>query len=106
MIESILNELNIKNRECRFVNPPRSSYAVWFDSFRSRGADKLNLIKEHDITVELYEYQPDRETEKLIEDYLDKLGIEYEKQDRYWIENEQIYQVIYEFSHIEKEGGK
>ena len=72
------------------------------DSFTRRGADGLNLIKEHYYTIELYSYVPDPDAEARIEAILDSLGIEYEKQDRYWIEEEQLFQVVYSFEFIEK----
>lgn len=105
MVENLLNELSIVNRATRFVKPPQgASYAVWFDTFESRGSDDKNLIREHDYTIELYEYSPDPATEKAIENKLDLLGIQYAKQDRTYLESEQLYQVIYEFTIVEKGG--
>ena len=89
-------------KETRFLNPPQSTYAVYMDSFTRRGADGLNLIKEHDYTIELYSYAPDPEAEARIETILDELGLEYNKDDRYWIQEEQLYQVVYTFRFIEK----
>ena len=92
-------------KETRFITPPKNkTYAVYMDSIESRGPDNINLIKEHDITIEVYEYTPDKEAEKRIEAEFDSRGIEYVKQPRYYIQAEQIYQVIYEFSYIEKKG--
>lgn len=89
-------------KETRFLSPPKTTYAVFEDSFTRRGADNLNLIKDHDYTIELYSYTPDPEAEARIEEMLDNLGIEYEKSPRYWIESEQLYQVVYTFNFIEK----
>lgn len=89
-------------KETRFLKPPQTTYAVYMDSFRRRGADDLNLIKEHDYTIELYSYTPDPESEAKIEEVLDNLGLEYEKDDRYWIQEEQLFQVVYTFNFIEK----
>lgn len=89
-------------KETRFLKPPKTTYAVYMDSFTRRGADGLNLIKEHDYTIELYSYAPDPEAEAKIEAILDKLGLEYDKDDRFWIQEEQLYQVVYTFSYIEK----
>ncbi len=88
--------------ETRFLQPPKQTYAVYNDSYSRRGADNLNMIKEHDYTIELYSYKKDSESEKRIEKVLDDLNIEFEKQERYWIQSEQIYQVIYDFNYIEK----
>ena len=89
-------------KETRFLTPPRSTYAVFMDSFNRYGADNLNLIKDHSYTIELYSYAPDPEAEKRIEDTLDALNLPYEKQTRYWIQAEQLFQVIYTFDYIEK----
>lgn len=89
-------------KETRFLKPPRDTYAVYMDSFTRRGADGLNLIKEHGCTIELYSYNPDPVAESKIEESLDNFGLEYDKADRYWIQEEQLYQVVYTFNFIEK----
>lgn len=89
--------------ETQFRTPPRdTSYAVYLDTVDVRGSDDLNLIAEHDVSIELYEYFKDPETEKKIETEFDKRGIEYHKEPRYWLEDEQLYQVIYEINYISK----
>ena len=89
-------------KETRFLKPPKTTYAVYMDSFTRRGADGANLIKAHAYTIELYSYTPDQEAEARIEAMLDELGLEYDKDDRYWIQEEQLYQVVYTFGFIEK----
>lgn len=89
-------------KETRFLKPPKTTYAVYMDSYTRRGADALNLVKEHDYTIELYSDTPDPEAEARLENTLDNLGVEFDKDERYWIQEEQLYQVIYTFSHIEK----
>ena len=89
-------------KETRFLKPPKTTYAVFMDSYERRGADSLNLLKEHDYTIELYSYTPDPEAEKRIENSLDSLALDFVKDKRYWIQEEQLYQVIYNFRYIEK----
>lgn len=89
-------------KETRFLTPPKTTYAIFLDSFTRRGADGLNLLKEHAYTIELYCYKPDPEAEARIEAALDALGLEYDKADRYWITEEQLYQIVYNFDFIEK----
>ena len=89
-------------KETRFIKPPKETYAVYMDSYDKRGADGLNLIKDHTYTIELYSDTPDTEAEERIEKNLDNLGFEYEKSDRDWIQSEQLYQVVYNFNFIEK----
>lgn len=106
MVDRVLTGAGfIKNKtykETKFVKAPKSTYAVYLHSFRRRGADGLNLIKENDYTIELYSYKADPTSEKNIESSFDNLGLEYEKSDRIWIESEGLYQVVYTFNTIEK----
>ncbi len=89
-------------KETRFLKPPKTTYAIFLDSYLRRGSDDLNFIKEHSYTIELYSYAPDPGAEKRIEDTFDQLGLDYTKQERYWINEESLYQTIYEFDYIEK----
>lgn len=89
-------------KETRFLNPPKTTYAIFLDSYHKRGADGLNLIKDHNSTIELYSTTPDPDAEARLEQSFDDLGIEYEKGDRIWIEAEKLYQVVYDFNYIEK----
>lgn len=106
MVKQILTDAGFVEgktfKETRFLKPPKSNYAIFLDSYNSRGADGRNMIKEHDYTIELYSEKPAHADELKIENALDSRGIEYEKQERYWLESEQLYQVIYTFAHIEK----
>lgn len=102
MVKDILNTIDIPYKQTRFLKPPSQSYIVYLHDFEVRGADHKNLIKENDITLELYSYSKDEKSELLIEDELNERNIEYKKQNSYWIESEQLYQTIYEFNYIEK----
>ena len=89
-------------KETRFIKPPKETYVIYLDSFIARGADGLNLIKDHNYTIELYSDTPDPEAEGRIEKSLDTFGLEYEKSERYWIQSEQLHQIVYNFNFIEK----
>lgn len=102
MIETILNAAGVPFRRSRFLKPPAGTYAVYTDDIATDGPDGMNRIFHHDITVEVYEAKPDDKTEAAIEAALDAQGLHYTKQDRYWLQDEQRYQVIYEFSYIIK----
>lgn len=106
MVKQILTQAGFVEgetfKETRFLKPLKSTYAIYLDSFTSRGSDKRNFIKEHDYTIELYSSVPDPGAESKIETILDNLGIEYVKDDRYWLQTEQLYQVVFSFSYIEK----
>lgn len=102
MITEILNAAGVPFRRSRFLKPPAGTYAVYMDDVTTDGPDGMNRIFNHDVTVEVYEPKPDDKTEAAIEAALDAQGLHYTKQDRYWLQDEQRYQVIYEFSYIVK----
>ena len=102
MINEILTAAGVKFRKSRFLQPPTGTYAVYMDDISADGPDGVNRIFTHDITVEVYEPKPDDATEDAIEAQLNARGIAWTKQDRYWLREEQRYQVIYEFSYIVK----
>lgn len=107
MVDEMLTSLNIEHRETKFDKPPRNTYAVWMDDIVSDGADDVNLQWTHQITIELYTYtiKASAEAETKIEQYLDSRGIRYNKQARFWIQDEQLYQTIYDFDYTTKTKG-
>jgi hypothetical protein len=90
--------------ETRFLKPPKSTYAIYNDTKTVRGPDYINAITEHEVNIELYEYAPDPASEAAIEAQLDAYGQPYIKQNRYWINETQLFQVIYEFNYLTKRG--
>ena len=102
MIKSILTAAGVQFKRSRFPQPPAGTYAVYMDDVETEGPDGINAILRHDVTVELYEPKPDDAAEAAIEAQLDAAGLTWAKQDRYWLQEEQRYQVIYEFTYIEK----
>lgn len=102
MIKTILDAAGVPFRRSRFLKPPAGTYAVYMDDVDTDGPDGMNRIFNHDVTVEVYEPKPDDKAEAAIEAALDAQGLHYTKQDRYWLQEEQRYQVIYEFSYIIK----
>lgn len=104
MVNVILTKAGIPFKESRFLVPPKSTYAIYNDAIERRGGDTINLVSQHDVSIELYEYEPDPIKEKAIEDQFDALGIEYTKQPRYWLSSEQLYQVVYDFTYHKKGG--
>lgn len=102
MIKTILDAAGVPFRRSRFLKPPAGTYAVYMDDVDTDGPDGMNRIFNHDVTVEVYEPKPDDKAEAAIEAALDAQGLHYTKQDRYWLQDEQRYQVIYEFSYTTK----
>lgn len=105
MTPSILTAAGIvHHRRGRFVKPPGGTYAVWKDNVvDTDGPDGMPpCIFYHAVTIELYEPLPDDAAEAALETQMTAQGLHWTKQDRYWIDSEQMYQVIYEFSHVKK----
>jgi hypothetical protein len=102
MGEDILKAAGITCRTTRHTRPPSGTYGVIMDDVEADGADGVVLFYRHETTLELYEPQPDPEAEERLEAELDARGLMWSKQDRYWLEDRQRYQVVYEFSYITK----
>lgn len=102
LIESILTASGVAYRQTRWTRPPAGTYAIYMDDVDADGPDGYNRIFSHDITIELYEPTPDDASEVAIERAITDAGLHWTKQARYWIQEEQVYQVIYEFTYYEK----
>lgn len=103
MVKDLLTAAGIQERGSRFTKPPAGTYAVWFDHVTAGGADgQAPSIFRHDITLELYSPKQDQQSEASIEQQLGLRGLEWEKGERYWIQTEQLYQTVYDFSYTEK----
>lgn len=102
MLNKILDEIGIEQRESRFVKPPEPPFIVWFDEVEARGADDTNLIYEHGITLELYTENADKTPRESIERVLNKYGIVFNRTQKTWIESEGYYQEVFDFDYIEK----
>lgn len=103
MVNDILKASGVQHRRGRFPSPPGGTYAVFFDNVTLDGPDEYpEWVEKHAVMVELYEPAPDDAAEAAIEAAISAVGLKYEKQDRYWLQTEQMYQVIYEFSYTKK----
>lgn len=110
MVTDILTASGVQYRRGRFIKPPTGTYAVYMDDTTVDGPDGLPVgapcIVTHDVTVELYEAYPDDAAEAALEAAILAAGLTWTKQDRYWLQSEQLYQVIYEFTYREKKEGQ
>ena len=102
MVTDILTASGIKYRRGRFTGKAPATYAVYMDDITTDGPDGRPWVLRHDVTVELYENKPDDAAEAAIEAAIAGAGLQWTKQDRYWLQTEQLYQVIYEFTFYEK----
>ncbi len=102
MIDTLFKAAALPARPAQWADPPKVTYAVYFDDATASGPDGLNWLYTHDVTVELYEPTQDAAAEAAFEAALNAQGIPWTKQARYWLRDVQRYQVIYEFTYIEK----
>ena len=103
MIKEIIAAAGIKARRNRFPTPPDGTYAVWMDDVETDGADgQPPAIFRHDVTIEVYEPKPDDVAEAKLEAAMNACGRQWTKQYRYWLESEKLYQVVYDFTYVEK----
>lgn len=110
MVKEILTAAGVEHAQGRFIRMPAGTHAVYFDDLEVETADRvatiptngLPRIYHHNITIELYEPAPDDEAETAIETELNARGLEWTKQDRYWLKDLQRYQVVYELSYTNK----
>ena len=102
MINKIIEAAGLNCRKSRFTQPPADTYGVYMDDITTDGPDLKVMLYTHSITLELYEPTPDDDMEAAVEAAITAAGLQWTKQDRYWLQEEQRYQVIYEFDYIEK----
>ena len=103
MVDEILTKAGVEYRRNRFPKPPAGTFVVWSDYVDTDGPDGMPpCIFSHNISIEVYEPKPDYEAEAAIEAAMAEKCLLWHKQDRYWIDDEQVYQTVYEFSYIEK----
>lgn len=113
MIRDILTAAGIIHRQARFTRPPAETYAVYFDDVTTDAPDPvvppfaegLPRVYTHDVSVELYEPEPDDAAEAAIEAAIDAQGLPWTKQARYWLQDAQRYQVVYSLTYTTKKGG-
>lgn len=102
MVNEILTAAGLTYRRTRFPRPPAGTYAVYMDDVTTDGPDGQARIFTHNTTVEVYSPKPDDGAETALEAAITAAGLQWTKQDRYWLDTEQLYQVVYEFEYIEK----
>ena len=108
MVIDILTAAGIEHAHARFLRLPAGTCAVYFDDVEVTTADRVTApaalprIYKHNVTVEVYEPAPDDPSETALEAELNARGLEWTKQDRYWLKDPQRYQTVYEFSYTTK----
>lgn len=82
-------------KELRYLKTPKAPWFIFIDNTSIGGADSLNNIIEHDLTLEYYYENEDLQIEKTIEDFLNNEDYTYDKNTD-WLEEEQMFVTIYE----------
>jgi hypothetical protein len=106
--KEILVAAGVLHRQGRFLKPPEGTYAVYFDDIDSDGADSVPSVTglpgvyHRTGRIELYEPKPDDETEAALEAELNARSISWSKEDRFWLQDVQRYQTLYELNYTEK----
>ena len=98
-------KLTIKeNRNRKITTLP---FNIFIDDKYYRGADSNNNIIEHNVTIEHYSETINTEDETIIETFLNKESIHFEK-NREWLQDEEMWVTLYELDKkkkkIRKEG--
>lgn len=98
--------------EDHFVKPPKLPYITFLEDKEIRGICKDNFIIHNNVSVELYTSLPDVELEKKVRNVIidsilkdSNSNDEFEvSQNMEYIESEQMYMTVYDFTLIEKGG--
>lgn len=103
-VADILREAGLPFTAVAFNNPPGESYAVYNEETTRRGADSMNCITEHDVSVEVYSYDfYDDGAVQSVASALDQNALEYKKYDTTYINSEHLYCTRFEFSFVSKD---
>lgn len=107
MIKAILTASGVQHQRSHFFAPPAGTYAVYFDDVEADSVDrvtaaKLPAIYRHDVSVELYAPALDPAAEAAIEAAMAARGLNWHKEDAYWLQDVQRFQTVYTFSYTSK----
>lgn len=102
MIKTIMRAADLPGWEAWTNNPPLGNYVLYFDDVTTDGPDGHPWIRQHDVTLELYEPMAAPDVEAALETAISAQGLQWTKQARYWLKDLKRFQVIYEFTYFEK----
>lgn len=102
MINDILKEINIDNKEGAYIKAPKPPYISYWIIKEHRTYNGV-FICVNNTTLELYTLKLDKILEDRIENILMHHDLDFYKSTE-WIESEKKYQTVYEFSYYTKGG--
>ena len=103
-VADLLEKTGLPYAACAFNNPPKETYAVYYEEITRRGADLLNCITEHEVTIEVYAYDfHDERAVRMVADVLDGHALEYKRYETTYINSEHLFQTRFELSFTNKD---
>ncbi len=98
-----LSTLDIPVAYSHFGKPPSVPFVVYITSGGGRyGADYKNMLERRTVRIELYTDKKDETLENSVAALFDMYELDiYES----YIENQKLYQVVFEFTDLFKTGG-
>lgn len=100
-IKNLLEITGLPVKEERFLGIMPLPAIVYSDEAEIGGADLLNNIITHSISIEFYAEMIDLENEAKIERLLDLIPIRYTR-TRTWLGTEKMFQTLFEFTITER----
>ena len=104
-VVDLMREMGLPFTACAFNNPPDDTYAVYNEEITRRGADLVNCITEHEVTIEVYAYDfADERAVLRVAAVLDRHALPYKKYETTYINSEHLFQTRFELSFTSKDG--
>ena len=105
--KTLATSAGINTRDTRFIKPAADdTFAVCFESVENIGPDNLPaLLTRHSATIEFYAKKGDassRSAQSALENAMSAAGVEWTKSDRIWLEEEKIFQTVYNYQYLLK----
>lgn len=104
--KSIATTAGINVKETRQAEATTAIYAVVFESVEAIGPDLApNLLTRHTATIELYTKKNNaaaKAAATALETALNDENLAWSKDDRAWIDEEKIFQTVYNYNYLQK----
>lgn len=105
-IKALVSSTGLTIRATRLVDKVPANgrpYCVLFDSEELIGPDFApGMLRRHSQTIEHYDYKIDSESRLALESALASAGLEYTRSDTEWLQQEKVYQTLFNFQQMEK----
>lgn len=93
----------ISLKETRYSSPPSLPYGVYHDNIETSVFSSNEVcIKKHNINLDIYMKNIDKNLLKQVEDILKRENIDFNRDEIEWLTNEKLYVAYYDFFYFEK----